>query len=378
MVRKDPKIQVVAAFILCSLVHGAPTAPAADGTIAIHPLRRAQIAEINNNATVTWVAAAHPRFAALAPGASKPLCGVNGDWREAIDTAVAAGQIEQFKPSLNFIAPASFDSAAAWPECEKIISDIRDQSNCGCCWAFAGAEAASDRMCIATNASVMLPLSAQDICFGASGFMHGGCDGGSITTPWSYISGIKGVVTGGQYDGSGPFGSGLCQDFSLPHCHHHGPQGKDPYPAEGSTGCPKQSSPKHVSSCDSTAQAPHNDFKSDKYTFSGSTHAASGVEKVQEMIMSGGPVETAFTVYTDFEDYAGGIYQHTTGSAAGGHAVKIVGWGTEGGTSYWKVANSWNPFWGESGFFRIKQGDCGIDDRVIAAAANAKWSKKKS
>ena len=71
-------------------------------------------------------------------------------------------------------------------------------------------------MCIATNASMMLPLSAQDICFGASGFMHSGCDGGSITTPWTYISGIKGVVTGGQYHGSGPFGNGLCQDFSLP------------------------------------------------------------------------------------------------------------------------------------------------------------------
>ena len=110
-------------------------------------------------------------------------------------------------------------------------------------------------------------------------------------------------------------------------CHHHGPQGEDPYPAEGQPGCPKQTSPKHVTSCDSTAQAPHNDFKNDKYTFSGSTQAASGVEKVQEMIMSGGPVETAFTVYTDFQDYAGGIYQHTTGSAAGGHAVSSeLGW----------------------------------------------------
>ena len=29
-----------------------------------------------------------------------------------------------------------------------VAKDIRDQSNCGCCWAFAGAEAASDR-CLA-------------------------------------------------------------------------------------------------------------------------------------------------------------------------------------------------------------------------------------
>ena len=28
----------------------------------------------------------------------------------------------------------------------------------------------------------------------------------------------------------------MCTDFTLPHCHHHGPQGDDPYPAEGEPG----------------------------------------------------------------------------------------------------------------------------------------------
>merc|ERR1712086_360295 len=380
MVRKDPKIQVVAAFILCSLVHGAPTAiSAADGTIAIHPLRHALIAEINNNATVTWVAAAHPRFAALAPGASKPLCGVNGDWREAIDTAVAAGQIEQFKPSLNFIAPASFDSAAAWPECEEIISDIRDQSNCGCCWAFAGAEAASDRMCIATKGKMMVPLSAQDICFNGGGMMSMGCNGGQITSPWSYMKkgglfGGKGAVSGGQYQGSGPFGKGFCSDFSLPHCHHHGPQGSDPYPAEGKPGCPHESSPGKYSKCDASAAASHNDFANDKYSYSGSTVTAMGATNIQKAIMAGGPMEVAFTVYSDFENYASGIYHHVSGGQVGGHAVKIVGWGVESGTKYWKIANSWNPYWGEKGYFRIKFGEGGVDDQAVGSSPDATWS----
>ena len=39
------------------------------------------------------------------------------------------------------------------------------------------------------------------------------------------------------------------------------------------------------------------------------TETASGEENIQQMIMEGGSVETAFTVYTDFEDYDGGIYQ---------------------------------------------------------------------
>ena len=30
-----------------------------------------------------------------------------------------------------------------------------------------------------------------------------------------------------------------------------------------------------------------------------------------------------------------GVYQHIYGSALGGHAIKILGWGTEGGKPYW-------------------------------------------
>ena len=44
-----------------------------------------------------------------------------------------------------------------------------------------------------------------------------------------------------------------------------------------------------------------------RYKFHGTTETASGEEKIQRMIMEGGPVETAFTVFSDFEDYAGGL-----------------------------------------------------------------------
>lgn len=59
--------------------------------------------------------------------------------------------------------------------------------------------------------------------------------------------------------------------------------------------------------------------------------------------MTNGPVEGAFSVYADFLSYKTGVYQHTTGDFLGGHAIKILGWGTENGTPYWLVANSWNP-----------------------------------
>merc|ERR1712232_30294 len=308
-------------------------------------------------------------------------CGVLGDWQKDIQEAVAKGEVAEFESGLltSSEIPESFDSEENWPQCAKIIGDIRDQSNCGCCWAFAGAEAASDRMCISTNATIMYPLSAEDVCFCGAGLFSQGCNGGQINTPWDYIK-RTGAVTGGQYQGSGPFGKGLCYDFSMPHCHHHGPQGSDPYPAENAPGCPSQHSAKCAKKCDSEANSDHSDWSEDKYSFSGQVQTASGEAQIQQMIMTGGPVETAFTVYSDFENYAGGVYHHVTGSAAGGHAVKMVGWGVDNGKEYWKVANSWNPYWGEKGYFRIKRGnnEGGIEDNIVASSPNAKWGKKKS
>jgi cathepsin B len=355
------------------------TAPAG----SVHPERAAQIAEIQNTPGVLWKAAAHPRFADKMPGASKDMNGVKGDQKKAVKDLMEKGEIVMDESAnSNAAVPDDFDSETNWPQCAKIIGDIRDQSNCGCCWAFGGAEAASDRMCIATNATMMVPLSAQDVCFNGGGFMSMGCNGGQITSPWSYIKkgglfGGKGAVSGGNYQGTGPFGKGLCVVFSLPHCHHHGPQGSDPYPAEGQPGCPSESSPAGPKKCDSEAQAPHNDFASDKYSYDGNTVTANGEAGIQKAIMAGGPMEVAFTVYSDFENYAGGIYHHVTGGEAGGHAVKVVGWGVESGTKYWKIANSWNPYWGEKGYFRIKRGnnEGGIEDQAIASSPTAKWSR---
>lgn len=39
-------------------------------------------------------------------------------------------------------------------------------------------------MCIATNGSLAMPLSSQEMCFCAS---LDGCGGGDLTTPWIYI-----------------------------------------------------------------------------------------------------------------------------------------------------------------------------------------------
>jgi len=54
--------------------------------------------------------------------------------------------------------------------------------------------------------------------------------------------------------------------------------------------------------------------------------------------------------------YDGGVYQSASGSRYGGHAVSLVGYGTEAGVPYWRLMNSWGDSWGENGYFRFLRG----------------------
>jgi len=54
------------------------------------------------------------------------------------------------------------------------------------------------------------------------------------------------------------------------------------------------------------------------------------------------------------------------------HCVQIVGWGTEKGTDYWKVRNSWGNSWGEAGYMRLKIGSdlCKISNGPTVTATS--------
>jgi len=97
-------------------------------------------------------------------------------------------------------------------------------------------------------------------------------------------------------------------------------------------------------------------------------------ENVRLEIFTNGPVVAGYTVYQDFYSYKGGVYHHVTGAYAGGHAVKIIGWGTENGVPYWLVANSWGPDWGPyKGFFKIRRGnnECDFEAGICAATMSS-------
>ena len=71
-----------------------------------------------------------------------------------------------------------------------------------------------------------------------------------------------------------------------------------------------------------------------------------------------------------------GVYKHTTGKALGGHAIKIMGWGTESGDDYWLVANSWNPDWGNQGNNMGWGTESGDDYWLVSNFWNPKWGNQ--
>lgn len=48
--------------------------------------------------------------------------------------------------------------------------------------------------------------------------------------------------------------------------------------------------------------------------------------------------------------------------------MRVVGYGTEAGTKYWIVANSWNESWGDNGWIKMVRGvnGCGIESGGVA------------
>eukprot|EP01025_Chloroclados_australasicus_P052650 TRINITY_DN6146_c0_g1_i1.p1 TRINITY_DN6146_c0_g1~~TRINITY_DN6146_c0_g1_i1.p1 ORF type:complete len:474 (+),score=43.42 TRINITY_DN6146_c0_g1_i1:155-1576(+) len=67
-----------------------------------------------------------------------------------------------------------------------------------------------------------------------------------------------------------------------------------------------------------------------------------------------------------FQMYKGGIFQDTSCGTSLDHGVNIVGYGSQEGTSYWIVRNSWGSAWGDNGYILMEKdissskGICGI------------------
>jgi len=195
---------------------------------------------------------------------------------------------------------------------QNFCTPIKDQMQCGSCWAFSATETLESSY---AQAGKGLPvLAPQQIVDCDKGGQDQGCQGGMPAGAISYL-----VTAGGQ-------------------------EGEDSYPYTGQDG-----------QCNF-------DQGQIKATPVGSTPTDQGDSGLQAAI-----AKTIVSVGVDasqWSSYQGGIL--TDCGTQLDHAVVATGMSSQQG-GYYIVRNSWNAGWGENGFiFIAANGDvCGIADNAI-------------
>jgi len=198
-----------------------------------------------------------------------------------------------------------------WVE-QGAVTPVKNQGACGSCWSFSATGSMEGRYQIKTGNLVSFSEQQFVDCSKSEGNM--GCNGGLMDYAFQYAEGTK-IET------------------------------EDQYPYKGRDG-----------TCNAQGGLVEVKDYTDVKPKSPSALAAAVAE---------GPVSVAIDAGSIlFQLYHGGIMKHFCGTSLD-HGVLLVGYGTEKGTDYWLLKNSWGSTWGEKGYFRMKrdmskEGDAGF------------------
>jgi len=208
---------------------------------------------------------------------------------------------------------------------QGVLTPVKDQAQCGSCWAFSAVETIESAWIRAGND--MTVFSPQQVVSCDS--TDNGCSGGLPTNAFEYVKGANGLATDESYPyTSGTGDSGTCKDFTV---------------AGGTVSAYGYAVPqctKIFGTCDEDSDA------------------------LASALQSNGPVSVALDA-SEWSSYAGGVMTSSSCSSSSrkmDHAVQLVGYNADADTPYWIVRNSWSASWGEEGFIYLKMGDntCGI------------------
>jgi C1A family cysteine protease len=192
---------------------------------------------------------------------------------------------------------------------KNYMTPVKNQGNCGSCWAFGAVGAAEAVMKIeADRPDWDLELSEQDLvsCSGA-----GTCGGGRPDDAFEYMK-KKGIVDEGCF----------------------------PYEARD-VSCSQK--------CDDWAS------RVTKAKSHGSV--SNGVNAVKQALIERGPLAVGVGTSSDLFYYTGGNYTTVLDNSNDGptHCVVLVGYSdSSGGGGQWILKNSWGTGWGNGGYYTLQ------------------------
>merc|ERR1719440_2154996 len=197
--------------------------------------------------------------------------------------------------------PASVDWAT-----KGAVTPVKNQGQCGSCWAFSTTGSTEGAYQIATGK--LLSFSEQELVDCAGSYGNQGCNGGLMDNGFKYLE-AKGDALESKYAYTAKTGTCSSQKSA------------DPALAKGSV-------------------TSFNDVTSDS-----ASQLMAAVSK--------GPVSVAIEAdQSGFQFYKSGVFSGTCGTNLD-HGVLVVGYGTDSGKDYWKVKNSWGTTWGDAGYIRL-------------------------
>ncbi|KAF4669530.1 hypothetical protein FOL46_001353 [Perkinsus olseni] len=207
--------------------------------------------------------------------------------------------------------PASVD----WRD-KNVLNPIKNQGDCGSCWAFSATGALEAQYAIATGK--LLSFSEQQLVDCSGGYGNEGCNGGIMDAAYNYTQ---------HY--------GIDQESTYP------------YKAEDER-------------CDTSLEKRHDGLPIGGVTgFHMLAHTDSALMKA----VAAAPVSIGMNADgTGFQFYKSGVYSSTSCNDEEGsidHGVVAVGYGTEKGHDYYIIRNSWGTSWGSDGYFYLKRGGVG-------------------